>query len=208
MASHTSGFFRFALAAAAVALITAAPAAAETDYTSPDGKVQLTMPDGWIADVIPTSDGSFLVAVGTAAQECRVMQRANPATTVASVGAIRRAYAQPFTADQWNQVIQGSSFTRGGALVSMSVDETGFFPRQLAQLTHEGRTVHAAVHGRPGFDLYTFCTSFDGPDTPDVYAAVIRSTRASDDAAQQAAFEAEQAARAAPPATPQPPAAQ
>jgi hypothetical protein len=201
---------RTALAAAAFAALGLASASAETPYASPDGRITLTMPDGWVADVMSDPGAPvFHIAIGTAAQECRVVLPNNPVTTTVSTGTIKRTFSNQFTADQWNTVISGFPFVRGGTLVTNGVDESGFWPRQTAEILHEGRTVYGSIQGRQGYDIYAFCTSFDGPDVPAVYSAVLRSIGAAGDAAAQTAYEAEAATRAAaapaaPPAAPPP----
>jgi hypothetical protein len=158
------------------------------EWASPDGRLTITVPDGWPVDVMsrPT-DSVFAIAAGTASQECRSYLLSNPGTAGATTSQIVRTFAVPFTNDQWAQVIEGVAMVRGGTLRSTSVDESGFWPRQEAVIDHEGAAVYASLQGRPGYDIYSFCKTWDGPDAPEVYAAVLDSVGAATDAAAEAA---------------------
>jgi hypothetical protein len=189
-----------ATALAAVFGFAAVGAAMAEEWSSEDGRLQITVPDGWPVDIMsrPT-DTVFAIAAGTASQECRSYVVGNPATEGATTQQIVRAFSTPFTTDQWAQIAQGVAMVRGGTVRSTSVDAAGFWPRQEALIDHEGATVYASLQGRPGYDIYSFCKTWDGPDAPDVYAAVLDSIGAAGDDA------AEAAAAAAPPAIAPPP---
>lgn len=177
--------------------------AAAEQWVADDGRIQITVPDGWPVDPLTgPADQIQQIIVGTADQECRVYAVPNPGTASATTPQIIRAFAQPFTTEQWGQIISGVPLVRNGTLASAAVDASGFFPRQEAQIATGEGVVHASIQGRPGYDLYAFCKTYGGPDVPELYNSVLDSIGAAGDAA------AEEAARAAAPATPAPAATQ
>lgn len=189
--------WRAALIGVAVAAAGFSVAAAE-QWTSSDGRLQITVPNNWPVDVMTgPADPIQQIIVGTATQECRVYTIPNPGTAGATVQQMIAAFAQPFTPDQWNQVITGLPMVRGGTLVNPTVDSSGFFPRQEAQVTTDDGLVYASIQGRSGYDIYAFCKTYEGPDAPELYDTVLDSIGASSDA---------EAAASAPPVDPVAPA--
>ncbi len=193
------GVWKAAAVAAVLGVAMAGVAVAE-EWSSEDGRLQITVPGGWPVDVMSRAgDTVFSIAAGTASQECRSFVLTNPATAAATTTQIVRTFAAPFTPEQWGQIIQGVSMVRGGTLTSSSVDISGFWPRQEAVITHEGAPVYASLQGRPGYDIYSFCKTWDGPDAPEVYAAVLDSIGSATDTAAEAAAAAAVAPVAPPP---------
>ncbi len=191
----------FVAAAAAVGLgALAGPATAET-WTHPAGVYSFDKPAGWPVDtprqVTPNLTNNV---AGTANNECNFYVIQRPEWAAASPEAIRRASKTPYTAEQWTSVSNGFHlFDNQAQVQSNSVDETGFWPIQRAQVQSPSGLVHAGVQMRPGLELLAFCLSYDGRDQPALYEGVIRSLATPRDGEWRAAIEAAEAARAAPP---------
>jgi len=196
--------WRAAFACAAVLAAGFSVAAAE-QWIAEDGRMQMTVPDGWPVDPLTgPADTIQQIIVGTADQECRVYTVPNPGTASATTQQIIRAFAQPFTTEQWDQIISGVPIVRNGTLANAAVDSSGFFPRQEAQIATADGLVHASIQGRPGYDLYAFCKTYSGPDAPELYNTVLDSIGAAGDAAAEAAVQAAAPATPAPAATQSP----
>lgn len=192
---------RVLVAAAAVALVGAfaAPAAAET-WTHPTGLYSFDPPAGWPVDTPrqqPTGDAVLNIA-GTANNECSFLVMRRPQWSDAHPLAIRRAGRTPYTAEQWAAIAQNMMQQPAAEVTATSVDESGFWPIQRAQIQGPDGPVHAGVQIRPGVELWAYCQSYDGRDQPALYEQVIRSVGTPRDAEWRAAAEAAEAA--APPA--------
>jgi hypothetical protein len=85
-------------------------------------------------------------------------------------------------------------FVSGGAptLTSQSVDTSGFWPVQRAQLASGSRVIYGMVQARPGVELRGFCS---GPDAS--YDSILNSVSHPNDQTWQAAAEAAAVAAAA-----------
>lgn len=176
-----------ALIGAVVAAAGFSVAAAE-QWTSSDGRLQITVPSNWPVDLVTgPADQIQQIIVGTANNECRVYTVPNPGTQTATTQQMIAAFAQPFTPQQWNQIITGVPMVRGGTLSNPTVDASGFYPRQEAQVTTADGLVYASIQGRPGYDIYAFCKTYEGPDQPELYNTVLDSIGAAGDAAAAAA---------------------
>jgi len=187
-----------ACALAALFSVAAVTGAAAQPWTSQDGRLSLEVPNGWPVDLMSRAGDTVLsVATGTASNECQFWVVNNPATAAGTPEQVIRAFTTPFTQAQWDQIISTNSYVRGGMVAAYAVDTSGFWPRQTAEVMMGATTVYASLQGRPGYDIYGFCKTYDGPDTPTVYAAVLASAGSVTDAATQATVEAERAARAA-----------
>ena len=189
--------WRAALIGAAFLAAGLSVAAAE-QWVAADGRLQVTVPNNWPVDLeSEPTDAVQQIIMGTADQECRVYTVPNPGTAAATTQQMVRAFAQPFTVEQWGQVIAGVPIVRGGTVTNPQVDSAGFWPRQEAQISTDDGVVYASIQGRAGYDIYAFCKTYGGPDQPAVYNTVLDSIGAATDAAAEAA-----AAAAAVPTTP------
>jgi hypothetical protein len=148
--------------AAAFGLVSLAGAAVAEPWNDPNGNLSLDAPRGWT--VRPQqAQGATVVLAFTASSDCYFFGVPNPASATSSVNAARNTTAQ-LSPEAWVQVSQGvPDLFEGGAptVVSQSVDTSGFWPVQRAQLQSGSRTIHAALQVRPGFELRGFCSGSD-----------------------------------------------
>ena len=179
-----------------VGLSLASVAAAEP-WNDPNGRLTLNAPSGW--RVRPQAmDGGTAVLAFTPSSDCYFFGIPNPASASSSANAARHTTAQ-LTADQWVSAASSvADFVSGGAptVTSQSVDTSGFWPVQRAQLRSGSRNIFGVIQVRPGFELRGFCS---GPDAS--YDAILNTIGHPNDAAWQAQAEAAPAA-ATTPATP------
>lgn len=176
-----------ALALAAVfGVVALAGTAAAVTWTDPNGNLTLDAPRGWT--VRPQqAQGATVVLAFTPSSDCYFFSVANPASANSSVTAARNTNAQ-LSPEAWVQATQGvPDLFSGGAptVASQSVDTSGFWPVQRAQLQSGSRTVHAALQVRPGFELRGFCSGSEAN-----YDAILNSIAHPNDATWQASVPA------------------
>lgn len=186
-----------------LALFAAGTASAET-WVDPNGRVTFEAPAGWSTSP-RRANGFTAVITGTANNECQILAQPNDSTAGASPDRVRAAATDStqFSAEAWTAMAASlpSIFPGGTATVtSTSVDTSGAWPIQRAEIQSSERLVHAARTLRPGFDFITMCMTYGGADTTAVYDAVIRSV--------QHPNEAQWSAAAAPASAPAPAPAQ
>jgi hypothetical protein len=149
-----------ALALAAVfgvGLISAGVAAADP-WTDPNGNLILNAPRGWTVRPQQMTGGTAVLAF-TPSSDCYFFGIPNAASANASVTAARNATA-PLPVSAWTTaVLDVNDFVSGGAptVASQSVDTSGFWPVQRAQIQSGDRTIHGVIQVRPGFELRGFC---------------------------------------------------
>lgn len=202
-----------ALAAFAVCIGLSMGVASARPYNDPQGRVSFDNPAGWstiVSRQVNQSQYSYLVT-GTANNECQVAAIPNPATASHTPASVKTNSADStrFTNDVWATSLNRFSevFPDNSAQVqSTSVDTSGFWPIQRAEVQSPERVVHAAMEFRPGFEIVVMCMTYDGPDRTDVYDTFIRSVNTSQDAAWEAAAAAAAAATPAPAPAPAAPA--
>jgi hypothetical protein len=173
-----------------LALLAAGVASAET-WTDPNGRVTFEAPRGWSTQA-RRADGFSAVISGTANNECQIIAQPNDQTATATPDRVRAAAADPaqFTTETWTRIASSLTnvFPGGTATVnSTSVDTSGAWPIQRAEIQSSERVVHAAMTLRPGVDIITMCMTYGGADTTDVYDGVIRSIAHPNDAQWAAA---------------------
>ncbi|MBI1250659.1 MAG: hypothetical protein GC189_04220 [Alphaproteobacteria bacterium] len=192
------------LAALALALAASGAASAQTGarWTDPSGKVSFDPPAGWPVDVVSNAGASPVYVIsGNADIECQFIGLESAASAGRSVDVVRSAYANPLPPEAWTAMSSGMRMFRSGVEVtSQSVDTSGFWPIQRAVLRSGESTIHAGMQGRPGYEIRTFCLTYDGSDGAATFERVIRSVGTPQDQALQAQ------AAPAPAATPAPPA--
>ncbi len=177
---------RAILAAAIVGVgLTLSGVAAADPWTDPAGRLSFNAPQGWQIDP-QAATGQTVVLAFNPSSDCYLFGIPNPNTSSASADATRNATA-PIAADAW---VRGANVLRdffpnnSAQLVSQSVDTSGFWPVQRAELTSGSRTVFAAISGRPGFELRAFCS---GASSAEAYSSVFASLGHPNDATWQAA---------------------
>lgn len=193
-----------ALAAILSSTLFAGVAAAET-WTDPNGRLVFEKPRGW--QVEPQQGGSgTIVLTFDGSHDCYLMASPNSVTAAATPTQVVRSTTTPFAASAWQSTANSITtlFPGGGAQVnSQTVDTSGPWPVQRAELQSSQGVVHAAIQGRPGFDLMGFCAAYDSGT--DVFNGVFNSMSHPNDATWEAALTA---AAAAPAPTPAPAPAQ
>lgn len=175
-----------ALALAAIigiGLISTGAAAAQT-WTDPNGNIVIDAPRGWTVRPQPMTGGTAVLAF-TPSSDCYFFGIPNPASASASVTAARHS-TTPIPADAWVRAVQsiGDLASADASLISQSVDTSGFWPVQRAQIRAGERIVHAAIQARPGVELRALCTG-----SQDSYDALLNAMSHPNDAAWQAAAE-------------------
>ncbi len=176
-----------ALAAAAVCIgLLAGGVAAARVWNDPNGRVTFDAPNGWATS--PENNASLTyVITGNANNECHVVATPNAGTSRATAAQIRAASAEDarFGNETWTRVLNGipTVFPGNSANVqSRSLDSSGAWPIQRAEVQGPERLVHAAMQLRPGFDIITLCMTYGGADRTDLYDAFIHSVGHPNDA--------------------------
>jgi hypothetical protein len=200
------GFVRKTVFASAALL--AASAAWAEPWSDPGGRVSFETPRSWVMDVRSTSPSTAVIA-GNANNECFVFATPNPNTAGVSPDRLHRANT-PITPEAWATTansIRSMFPNQNASVTSQSVDTTGFWPIQRAELAGGARPVLAGLTSRPGIDLMAFCWTYAGSDATATYEALFRSLSHPSDAEWRASAEqqeAERAARATPAPAPAP----
>jgi len=202
-------------ALAALAGLTIAGAAYARVWNDPGGRMTFDAPNGWATTVERTSSPENVYVIsGSANNECHFLSQPSPSTATASADAVRRAGLDEarFQQDFWQQTATGMPqlFPGGSAqFVSRSLDTSGFWPIQRADLQGPERLIHMSIQLRPGVTLMSMCMTYSGADPVAQYETASRTLAHPNDATWRAEAEAAEAARAAaatapPPAPEQP----
>jgi hypothetical protein len=197
-----------ALAAAIGIGLTAGGIAFAEQFTDPNGRLTFNAPSGW--RIQPrNATGQTVVLTFNPTNDCYIFGLPNPATASSSPGAVRNT-TTPLSPDAWVTAARPvPDFFEGApaTLVSQSVDTSGFWPVQRAELRGPSKTVYAAILARPGAEIRAFCS---GATSASAYDAIFSSLGHPNDATwqqtandQAAARAAAQAAAAAQPQQPQ-----
>jgi hypothetical protein len=171
-----------ALAAVFGVVALAGPAAADP-WTDPNGNLTLNAPRGWTVRPQGMQGGSAVLAF-TPSSDCYFFGIPNPATAGRSVAAARNS-TTALSESSWQTALQAApDFASAGAIsvTSHSVDTSGFWPVQRAQLQAGSRTIHGVVQIRPGFELRGFCSGGDAS-----YDAILNTLGHPNDQTWQAA---------------------
>lgn len=181
-----------ALAAAiGVGLLSAGVAAAE-QFNDAAGRLTFNAPAGW--RVQPRNNATQTVVLAfNPSSDCYFFGVQNPATAASSPGAVRNT-RDPLPATAWvtaaspiHDFFEGSPAT----LVSQTVDTSGFWPVQRAELRGPSKTVYGAILSRPGVEIRAFCS---GGASAATYDSIFASLAHPNDAAWQQAAQAQEAA--------------
>lgn len=179
-------------------------------YTDPQNRFTLQHPPSWPADVISGSTAqSHGVAIGIADAECKVFATKRPESEGKPADAVQRAYSTAISAEEWKKAADGLNvWGDRGVVTANGVDTSKPWPVQTAQFTtNDNKPGHGVMQGRPGLDVWMFCSSFDNTDRKATFDRIFASfvgtndaalaTSAAEAASQRAAAEAAAAAAAA-----------
>ncbi|GAM98778.1 hypothetical protein U91I_02414 [alpha proteobacterium U9-1i] len=203
-------------ALAALAGLSFAGVADARVWNDPAGRLTFDAPNGWATSQergAGAADTFTYVISGNANNECHLVSQPNPGTAQASADTVRTTTLDDtrFGPEFWLQTANGMPqiFPNASAqFVSRSVDTSGFWPIQRADIQSPERVIHASLQLRPGVNLMTFCMTYGGADRVDVYTTVSASLAHPNDATWRTEAETQAAAReaaaAAPPPAPAP----
>lgn len=184
-----------ALAAMAVCvgLIVAAPAEARP-WADPAGRFTADLPSGWAVTNRSTPTFTYVI-LGSAANECHIVAQPNTVSASAAPRNVRYTAGQEslMDRDKWVQLANSVSplFPNNSAeYISHSVDSSGFWPVQRAELRSPDGLVHAGMQIRPGIDIFAYCMTYSGDDPVETYNAFISSLGHTNDAQWRAEIEA------------------
>jgi hypothetical protein len=192
-----------AASAVAVALFAAgavayAQGAAKT-YTDAQNRFSFQYPGSLPVDVVDRPNQPLNILVGAADYECQMFVVPRPESASSAPDAVVRAYSNALSTDVWKRSADGFAlYGRQGTVDSATVDASNFWPVQKAALkTEAGKPVTAAMHSRPGLEVWQFCTSFDTGDHTAAFNQMISTFAGANDAALKAQAEANLASRSA-----------
>lgn len=205
----------FLIAAGALALAGAAIAQSATLWTDPEKSFSFDNTQKWPVDAMTPSGANFSRFVaGTANEECTFQSIPRTQSADRSPASVKSEFSKPLTPELWVQISSTVPyFSRDKitpTIVEASVDTSGAWPIQIATLNgKDDAVITAALHARPGRDIWAYCQSFDGQDRKAAFLAVAKSVTtpkdaefAAAEAAAAAAAAAEAAAKAAAAETP------
>lgn len=113
------------------------------------------------------------VFVGGGAFECQIWSISDPATASLTADRLKAAFAHPVAADDWTRLALPVDYFNGHVdVAAQSVDATGAWPIQHADLRGPSAQVRATMQARPGVQLVSMCLSFDGADRSADFARV------------------------------------
>lgn len=184
-----------ALAAALAGGLMMGGVAAADPWVDPAGRLNFTAPSGWRVQAQPAT-GQTAVLTFNPTSDCYLFGIVNPNTASATANAVRNA-ATPLPAEAWVSAASTlRDFFPDGVVqvVSQTVDTSGFWPVQRAELRGSSRTVYAALQGRPGLELRALCS---GASSPAPYEPLFASMSTPNDATWRAEAEQQAAERAA-----------
>lgn len=177
----------FALAAALGVALSVGVAHAQ-QWTDPNGRVTFNKPAGWQAEAAGSQAAQTVVLLFNASNDCYVFAAPNAATAGSSADAARNS-RDPLSPTAWQTAASAirDFFPPGSTptVTSQTVDTSGFWPVQRAQLQGPSRTVFGAVQARPGFELRAFCSSTSGGESP-AFAQIFNSLAHPNDATWRA----------------------
>ncbi|MBC7769117.1 MAG: hypothetical protein H7124_10055 [Phycisphaerales bacterium] len=175
-----------ALAAAVGVALSVGVAQAE-QWNDPNGRVTFDKPSGWQAEAAGPQTAQTAVLLFNASNDCYVFGVANPNTASSSADAARNT-TTPLSPDAWATAANAvrDFFPAGSSpqVVTQTVDTSGFWPVQRAQLQAPSRTVFGAVQVRPGVEMRAFCSSTSGSESA-AFAQIFNSLGHPNDATWQ-----------------------
>lgn len=171
--------------------------AAAAPFNDPAGRVTFDAPAGWNVRPQRAAGEQTVVLAFNPSSDCYVFGAANPETAGRTANEARNATA-PLSAEAWARAAAPvhDFFAAGqnAEVVSQTVDTSGFWPVQRAELRSGARTVFAVVQARPGVELRAFCS---GASSASAYEGLFSSLGHPNDATWQAQAGEQAAARQA-----------
>ncbi len=171
--------------------------AAAAPFNDPAGRVTFDAPSGWQVRPQRAAGEQTVVLAFNPTNDCYLFGAANAQTAGRTASEARNA-TTALSADAWAAAAAPvhDFFPPGqnAEVVSQSVDTTGFWPVQRAELRSGNRTVFAVVQARPGVELRAFCS---GATSASTYDAIFSSLAHPNDATWQAQAGEQAAARQA-----------
>jgi hypothetical protein len=181
------------LAVAIAAAALAGVAFAQTVVTDPTKTFSFEKPKGWPPLEDKSRPGAPIkeYVAGTADEECWFLQIPRENSAALKARDIIASWSKPIDAAAWSSASKSSRLLEGVAEVkSSAVDTSGLFPVQTAILQGKEHTVVAALHARPGLEVWVFCTAYDGKDHTAKLQQVAGSVTTPKDAAYKAEIDA------------------
>ncbi len=170
-------------AAIGVGLLAGGLAYAE-QWNDPAGRLTFNAPSGWRVQQ-QTNPSQTVVLAFNPTSDCYFFGLANPNTANATANATRNT-TTPLDPSAWvaaaspiRDFFEGSPAT----LVTQSVDTSGFWPVQRAELRGPSKTVYGAILARPGAEIRAFCA---GASSSAAYDSIFASLAHPNDATWQA----------------------
>lgn len=181
--------------AAALAAAAVGTAQAQTPWTEAGQTFSVTLPKGW--GKLDKMSGAATVleyAGGNANEECVFYRFDRPETASAAPKALKNAWDKPLGAAKWTELTGRLSWAAPtSAVTEDKVEGVNNWPVQTAIISGKNGPVVAAIHARPGSEVWVFCQSYDGKDR----IAAFRTTALSVTTPRDAEFAAAEAAEAA-----------
>lgn len=172
-------------------------AAAAAPFNDPAGRVTFNAPSGWQVRPQRAAGEQTVVLAFNPSSDCYVFGAANAETASRTANEARNSSTQ-LTADAWTRAAAPlhDFFPAGQTIevVSQSVDTSGFWPIQRAELRSGTRTVYGVIEARPGVELRAFCS---GATSAATYEPIFSSLAHPNDATWQTQAGEQAAARQA-----------
>jgi hypothetical protein len=188
--------FKTFAVATLVAAALAAPAVA-APWTDPSGAFTISNPANWKIERMSEASSQVIQYFGgTGSHECWFNHIPRPDSADKSVAAVKKAFGAPIGDAMWAQAFGALSKTEPPTVVEAKVEDNAGWPVQTATLSTKEGTVLAAIHGRPGFEVRSYCQSFDKKDRSAEFSAILKGLSSPKDA-EWATAEANATAEAA-----------
>lgn len=186
-----------ALAAVCGVGLLAGGVAAAAPFNDPAGRVTFNAPSGWQLRPQRAAGEQTVVLAFNPSSDCYVFGATNADTAGRTANEARNA-TTALAADAWTRAAAPlhDFFPAGQTIdvVSQTVDTSGFWPVQRAELRSGTRTVYAVIQARPGVELRAFCS---GATSASAYDALFSSLAHPNDTTWQAQAGDQAAARQA-----------
>jgi hypothetical protein len=171
-------------------------------WTDTKNRFTIQVPASWPVDVQSKPDEDFLYLIaGPADAECSIFVLPNENTATASADRVARAYAKPMSVEDWSKSLTDFNQFSGATVMTVELGASGPWALHSAEMSlTDGTQAYGATQGRPGFEMWQYCRSYDGKDRTAVFVAIARSMQSPQDADWAAQIEAAAAKAAAAPA--------
>ena len=201
-----TAFVALTVCGAALTQIAVAQAPATVKATDPSNTFSFDKPAKWpgLDDMTKGATGPVKEYVsGTADEECYFVVIQRPENAAATPQQVNRAWATALEPAKWTAALSEQTLLRGSpATVETSgVDTSKTFPVQTAVINGKNKVV-AAIQARPGVEIWSLCTAYDGKDHTAQFQTIAASVSTPKDVEYKAAIDAQAAAAAAAAAPP------